>query len=73
MIEGLKILKTSGAYWRGDSSNPQLTRIYAITYPNKKELRQYLNFLSIHIVSILTKASSFISSGMEKPWLESAR
>jgi len=45
MIEGIKILKTSGAYWRGDSSNPQLTRIYAITYPNKKDLKKYLHML----------------------------
>ena len=45
MVEGLKILKTSGAYWRGDSSKPQLTRIYAVTFPSKKQLNEYLHML----------------------------
>lgn len=41
-VKGLKILKTSGAYWRGDPSREMLTRIYAITFPDKKMLRAYL-------------------------------
>ncbi|MEC7840209.1 MAG: threonine--tRNA ligase [Chlamydiota bacterium] len=44
-IKALKVLKTSGAYWRGDSENEMLTRIYAITYPDKKLLKDYLFFL----------------------------
>jgi len=44
-IKALKILKTSGAYWRGDSKNEMLTRIYAITYPDKKDLKDYLHML----------------------------
>ncbi len=44
-IKALKILKTSGAYWRGDSNNEMLTRIYGITYPDKKLLKEYLQFL----------------------------
>ncbi len=44
-IKALKILKTAGAYWRGDSKNPMLTRIYAISYPDRKELKKYLHDL----------------------------
>ncbi len=42
-IKALKVLKTSGAYWRGDSSREMLTRIYAITFPDRKMLRDYLH------------------------------
>ncbi|PIE01757.1 MAG: threonine--tRNA ligase [Acidobacteria bacterium] len=45
MVEGIKILKTSGAYWRGDAEKPQLTRIYAVTFPKKKQLKAYLHML----------------------------
>lgn len=41
-IKALKILKTSGAYWRGDSKNEMLTRIYATSYPDRKQLKEYL-------------------------------
>lgn len=44
-VKAVKVLKTSGAYWRGDSSREMLTRIYAITYPDKKMLREYLHRL----------------------------
>ncbi len=44
-IKAFKILKTSGAYWRGDSSREMLTRIYAISYPDKKRLKEYLVML----------------------------
>lgn len=44
-IKALKILKTSGAYWRGDAKNDVLTRVYAITYPDKKMLKEYLHQL----------------------------
>ena len=42
LIGAFKILKTSGSYWRGDAKNPQLTRIYGIAYPEKKQLKNYL-------------------------------
>jgi threonyl-tRNA synthetase len=45
LIQAFKILKTSGAYWRADSDNEQLTRVYAIAYPDKKMLSKYLRFL----------------------------
>lgn len=41
-IKALKVLKTSGAYWKGDSNNEMLTRIYAITFPDKQMLKDYL-------------------------------
>ncbi len=45
LIQAVKILKTSGAYWRADADNEQLTRVYGISYPDKKLLSKYLNFL----------------------------
>jgi threonyl-tRNA synthetase len=44
-IKALKIMKTSGAYWRGDPSKEMLTRVYAITYPDRKLLKEYLHQL----------------------------
>jgi threonyl-tRNA synthetase len=44
-IKAFKIMKTAGAYWRGDSNNEMLTRIYAISYPDKKLLKEYLHTL----------------------------
>ncbi len=40
--KAVKVLKSSGAYWRGDSKNKQLQRIYGISFPEKKQLREYL-------------------------------
>ena len=44
-IKAFKILKTSGAYWRGDSQREMLTRVYAISYPDRKLLKEYLFML----------------------------
>ena len=44
-IKAIKLLNTAGAYWRGDEHRKQLTRIYGITFPKKKELDEYLEFL----------------------------
>ncbi len=38
-----KLTKVSGAYWRGDSNNEMLQRIYGTSWPSKKELDDYLN------------------------------
>ncbi len=45
MIKAFKIMKVAGAYWRGDAKNKQLTRIYGTSFPDKKELNQYLLML----------------------------
>ncbi|MGC8533236.1 MAG: threonine--tRNA ligase [Candidatus Parvarchaeum sp.] len=44
-IGAVKLLKTSGAYWRGDSKREVMTRIYGISFPSKKELDEYIKFL----------------------------
>lgn len=44
-IKAIKLLNVAGAYWRGDEKNKQLTRIYAITFPKKTELDEYLFLL----------------------------
>ncbi len=44
-VKAVKVLKTAGAYWRGDSNREMLTRIYAITFPDKKLLKAYLHQL----------------------------
>ena len=40
---GFKLMKLAGAYWRGDSSNEMLQRIYGTAWASKKELKQYLH------------------------------
>lgn len=44
-LEHVKLTKISGAYWRGDSKNEQLQRIYGTAWANKKDLRSHLNML----------------------------
>ena len=44
-IKALKIINLAGAYWRGDEKRKQLTRIYAVSFPKKKELDEYLALL----------------------------
>ena len=44
-IKTVKILSSSGAYWRGDEKNKMLQRIYAISFPKASMLEEYLNFL----------------------------
>ena len=44
-IKAFKLTKLAGAYWRGDSRNEMLQRIYGTAWPNKKLLKQYLNRL----------------------------
>jgi len=45
VIKALKVLKASGAYWRGDVKNRQLQRIYGISFPQEKMLKEYLTRL----------------------------
>jgi len=42
-----KLLSLAGAYWRGDEKRPQLTRIYGISFPKRKELDEYLHNLEL--------------------------
>jgi threonyl-tRNA synthetase len=41
-VKAVKLLNVAGAYWRGDEKRQQLTRIYGITFPKEKELKEYL-------------------------------
>ncbi len=43
--KGFKLMKVAGAYWRGDSSNEMLQRIYGTAWPDKKQLNAYLHRL----------------------------
>ena len=45
IIKAVKLLNIAGAYWRGDENNKQLTRIYGISFPKQKELKEYLEIL----------------------------
>lgn len=44
-IKALKLTKTSGAYWRGDPSKEMLTRIYGVSFPDTKMLKDHLQRL----------------------------
>ena len=44
-VKAVKLTSVAGAYWRGDEKNKQLTRIYGITFPKQKELKEYLAML----------------------------
>ena len=44
-VKAVKILSVAGAYWRGNENNPQLTRVYGISFPKQKDLTEYLTLL----------------------------
>ncbi len=44
-LKAFKLMKVAGAYWRGDSRNEMLQRIYGTAWPNDKQLKEYLTRL----------------------------
>lgn len=44
-VKAVKLTNIAGAYWRGDENNPQLTRIYGISFPKQKLLTEHLQML----------------------------
>lgn len=44
-IKAIKLTNIAGAYWKNDSNNKMLTRIYGVTFPSQKELDEYLQML----------------------------
>lgn len=44
-VKAVKVTAIAGAYWKGDENNKQLTRVYGITFPKKKELTAYLELV----------------------------
>jgi threonyl-tRNA synthetase len=45
LIKAIRLTNIAGAYWKGDEKNKQLTRLYGISFPNQKELDEYLHML----------------------------
>jgi threonyl-tRNA synthetase len=45
LIKAVKIMSAAGAYWRGNENNPQLTRLYGISFPKASMLNEYLELL----------------------------
>ncbi len=44
-IKAIKVLSLAGAYWRGDETRKQMLRVYAISFPKKSMLDEYMHFL----------------------------
>ena len=44
-IKAVKLMNVAGAYWRGDETKKQLTRIYGVTFPKASELTEYLHLI----------------------------
>jgi len=44
-IKAVKLMSVAGAYWRGDETRKQLTRIYGVTFPKQSELTDYLHLI----------------------------
>lgn len=44
-IKAIKLTSIAGAYWKGDEKNKMLTRLYGVTFPNQKELDEYILML----------------------------
>ena len=44
-IKAVRLTNISGAFWKGDERNKQLTRVYGVTFPSQKELDEYLLML----------------------------
>lgn len=45
VVKAIKLTNVAGAFWRNNENNPQLTRVYGITFPKKKELDEYLHMI----------------------------
>lgn len=44
-VKAVKVMSVAGAYWRGDENREQLTRVYGISFPKQKDLKEYLDLL----------------------------
>lgn len=44
-IKAVKVMNTAGAYWRGNENNPQLTRVYGVSFPKASMLQEHLELL----------------------------
>ena len=44
LVKSFKLMKVSGAYWRGNSDNQMLQRVYGVAFSAQKQLNEYLTF-----------------------------
>lgn len=47
LIKAVKVMSAAGAYWRGNEKNPQLTRLYGVSFPKAKMLTEHLELLEL--------------------------
>jgi len=47
IIKAIKVKSAAGAYWRGDENKPQLTRLYGVSFPKAKLLKEHLELLEL--------------------------
>ncbi|AXG70895.1 threonine--tRNA ligase [Kordia sp. SMS9] len=45
IVKAVKVMSVAGAYYKGDEKNKQLTRVYGVSFPKQKELKEYLHLL----------------------------
>ncbi len=45
LVKAFKLTSCTGAYWRGDQNNKQLTRVYGVAFPKKEQLKEHLDML----------------------------
>ncbi len=45
LVKAFKLTSCTGAYWKGDQNNKQLTRVYGVAFPKKEQLKEHLNML----------------------------
>ena len=50
-----KLMSIAGAYWKGDSNNKMLQRIYGVAFRNRDELKKYLEANNIKIEDVMTE------------------
>ena len=67
-IKAFTILKTSGAYWRGDATKAMLTRIYGIAYPDRHMLQEYLHRINDAHEAVLAHTGPVIASMIDGCW-----
>ncbi len=44
-IKAVKLMSLAGAFWRGDENRPQMTRVYGVSFPKQKELKEHLHLI----------------------------
>ena len=66
-IKALKLTGLAGAYWRGDSTNPQLTRIYGTAFYSQEDLDAYLERLELGAQAATTGGSGRSSTSSTCP------